>query len=310
MELKIFGGQASRQLAEKICGHLGINIGESEFVKFADKEFEIRFKENIRGKDVYIVQSTYAPADNLMELLLWLDAARRAAAGSITAVIPYYGWGRQDRKARSRVPISAKLVANLITAAGANRVVTVDLHSAQEQGFFDIPVDNLYARPVFVEFFKKTFNPADFVVMGPDVGAAKLAESFSQRLNGRQIALAYKTRIAPNQAKVQRIVGEVEGKNILIVDDIIDTAGTLIGVTEKLKEMGAGDIYAFGTHGLLSANAILRIEDSALSRVFVTDSIPLRNAASNKIEVISIASLLAETIKREHNNESVSSLFE
>lgn len=311
MELRVFGGQASRQLAEKICGHLGVSVGESEFVKFADGEFEVRYKENIRGKDVYVVQSTYAPADNLVELLLWLDAAKRATAGSITAVIPYYGWGRQDRKARSRVPISAKLAANLIVSAGANRVLTVDLHSAQEQGFFDIPVDNLYARTVFTDFFRKTFNPDNFIVMGPDVGAAKLAESFAQRLNSRPIALAYKTRIAPNQAKIQRIVGEIDGRNVLIVDDIIDTAGTIVAVTEKLKEMGAKDIYAFCTHGLLSGKAVSKIEESALSRVFVTDSIPLKkNAEGGKIEVVSISSLLAETIRRAHNNESVSSLFE
>lgn len=312
MELKIFGGQANRELTEKICGHLGVSIGESEFVEFADKEFEVRFKENIRGKDIFIVQPTYAPADHLMELLLWIDAAKRATAGSITAVIPFYGWGRGDRKARSRVPISAKLVANLITSAGAQRVLTVDLHSAQEQGFFDIPVDNLYARPAFVEFFKNGFNPNDFVVMGPDSGAAKLAESYAQRLGGRPIALAYKSRTAPNEAKVQYVVGDVRDKNVLIVDDIIDTAGTIIGVTEKLKEMGAKDIYAFCTHGLFSGNAISKIEASQVIRVFVTDSIPLKEDASksSKVKVISIAPLLAETIRRAHNNESISSLFE
>ncbi|MBI2626242.1 MAG: ribose-phosphate pyrophosphokinase [Candidatus Nealsonbacteria bacterium] len=312
MELKIFGGQASCQLAEKICGHLGIGVGKSEFVKFSDKEFEVRYSENIRGKEIYIVQSTYAPADNFMELLLWLDAAERAAAGSITAVIPYFGWSRQDRKARSRVPISAKLAANAIALAGAQRILTVDLHSAQLQGFFDLPVDNLYARPVFVDFLKKIFNPDDFVVMGPDVGAAKLAESYAQRLNGRPVALAYKTRLAPNQAKIQRIVGDVQGKNVLIVDDIIDTAGTIIGVTDKLKEMGAKDIYAFCTHGLFSGSAVPNIEKSQLSKVFVTDSVPLKEEAakSGKIEVISISALLAETIRRAHNNESISSLFE
>ena len=309
MELKIFGGQASRELTEKICGYLGIPLGKSEFVKFADGEFEVRFAENIRGRDVYIVQSIYAPADNLMELLLWIDAARRASAGSITAVIPYFGWGRGDRKAKSRVPISAKVVANLIEKMGANRVLTIDFHAAQEQGFFDIPADNLYSRSVFVDFLKKVFNTDDFVVMGPDVGAAKLAESYAQRLNGMPVVLVYKKRTGPDKAKIQCVVGDVQGKNILIVDDIIDTAGTIIGVTEKLEEMGAKDIYAFCAHGLFSGSAIPNIEKSALAKVFVTDSIPRRNSSS-KVEVISIAQLLAEAIKRSHNNESVSSLFE
>lgn len=310
MELKIFGGQASRQLTEKICGHLGVKPGESEFIKFADKEFEVRYKESIRGKSVYIVQSTYAPADNLMELLLYIDAAKRATAGSVTAVIPYYGWGRQDRKARSRVPISAKLVANLITIAGANRVLTADLHSAQLQGFFDIPVDNLYSRPVFIEFFKNHYKPEDFVVAGTDAGAAKLAESYAQRLGGIPIAVSYKSRIAANQAKVLCIVGDVKNKNVLLVDDMIDTAGTMILNAERLKEMGAKDIYAFATHPLFSGNAMSKVEASALNRVVVTDSVPLKNNTSSKIEVISIAPLLAEAIKRAHNNESVSSLFE
>ena len=309
MELKVFGGQASLYLAGKICDNLGVPPGESEFVRFADKEFEVRYGENIRGKSVYIVQSTYAPSDNLMELLLWIDAAKRATAGFITAVIPYYGWGRQDRKARSRVPISAKLVANLITAAGANRILTLDMHSAQEQGFFDIPVDNLYSRPVFVEFFKKTFKSEDFVVAGTDAGAVKLAESYAQRLGGIPIAAAYKTRIAANQAKILCIVGDVKEKNVLLVDDMIDTAGTIIANAEKLKEMGAKEIYSFGAHGLFSGNAISKIEASAISRIFVTDSIPLKNNSS-KIEVISIAPLLAKAIKMAHDNESVSSLFE
>lgn len=310
MELKVFAGQASLRLAGKICEHLGIKWGENEITRFADGEFEVRYRENIRGKSVYIVQSTYAPVDNLMELLLWIDAAKRATVGSITAVIPYFGWGRQDRKARSRVPISAKLVANLITAAGANRVLTVDLHSAQEQGFFDIPVDNLYSRPVFADFFKKTFKSEDFVVAGTDVGAAKLAESYAQRLGGIPIAVAYKTRFAANQAKVLCVVGDVKEKHVLLVDDMIDTAGTIIDNAKKLKEMGAKDIYAFATHGLFSGNAISKIETSVINRVFVTDSVPLQNNTSSKIEVISIAPLLAETIKRAHNNESISSLFE
>ena len=309
MELKIFGGQASRELTEKICGHLGIAPGKTEFRSFGDGEFETRFVGSVRGEKIYIVQSTYAPAENLMELFLWLDAAKRADIDSATAVMPYFGWSRQDRKVMSRVPITAKLVANLLTTAGAHRVLTVDLHSAQEQGFFDIPVDNLYARPAFVDFFKKNFNLDDFVLMGPDVGAAKIAESYAKRLEGMPIALAYKTRPAPNQAEVQRIVGEVEGKNVLIVDDIIDTAGTIVGVTEKLKGMGVRDIYAFCTHGLFSGEAIAKIEKSALIKVFVTDSIPRRNSSS-KVEVISIAPLLAEAIKRSHDNESVSSLFE
>lgn len=309
MELKVFGGQASSELTKKICQHLGINLGESEFVKFADGEFEVRFNENIRGRDVYIIQSTHAPADNLMELLLWLDAAKRAAAGSITAVVPYFGWGRGDRKARSRVPISAKLVADLITIAGAQHVITIDLHAAQEQGFFNIPVDNLYARKTFVEFFKANFKNDNFLVMGSDAGAAKLAESYSQRLGGIPIALAYKTRTSPNKSKVLAVVGDIDGRNVLLVDDMIDTAGTICDNAEKLKDMGSKDIFAFCTHGLFSGTAISRIEKSAVTKVFITDSIPPKNV-SPKIEIISIASLLAEAIRKAHNNESVSSLFE
>jgi|SRR3989338_1137799 len=309
MDLKIFGGQASRELTEKICGHLGINIGESEFLQFADGEFEVRFKESVRGRDIYIVQSTYAPNENLMELLLWIDAAKRAAAGKITAVVPYFGWARQDRKAKPRVPISAKLVADIITKAGASRVLTVDLHSPQLQGFFNIPVDNLYARKIFVEFFKNNFKPEDFVVMGTDAGAAKLAESYIQRLGGLPMALSYKTRFAANKVKVLSIVGEVKDKNILLVDDMIDTGGTIIENVARLKEMGAKDIYVFATHGLFSKGAISRIDSSPIKHVCVTDSVPL-NGASPKVQVISIASLLAEAIKREHNNESVSYLFE
>jgi ribose-phosphate pyrophosphokinase len=309
MGFKIFSGQASEKLTEKICQNLEVSVGASEIVKFSDGEVEVRFGENIRGADVYIIQSTHPPADNLMELLLWLDAAKRATAASITAVIPYFGWARQDRKAKSRVPISARLVADLISAAGAKHILTVDLHSAQIQGFFNVSVDHLYARPVFIDFFRKKFKLDNFVVMGPDVGSAKIAESYAQRLNGRPVALAYKSRFAPNQSKVLHIVGDVENKNVLIVDDIIDTAGTIINVAEKLKEMGAKQIYAFCTHGIFSGEAVLRLESSPLSRLFVTDSIP-PSRKSHKIEVISIAPLLAEAIRRSHHNESISSLFE
>lgn len=309
MDMKIFSGKASKELTEKICQHLAIKPGEAELVKFSDGEFEVRFGENIRGQDIYILQSTHPPAENLVELLLWIDAAKRATAGSITAVIPYFGWARQDRKARSRVPISAKLVANLIAVAGADHVLTIDLHATQIQGFFDISLDHLYARPVFIDFFRKNFNLDDFVVMGPDAGAVRLAESYAQRLDGRPVALAYKTRPAANQSKVLHIIGDVREKNVLMVDDIIDTAGTIIGVAGKLKEMGAKEIFAFCTHGVLSGDAVSRIETSPLKKVFITDSIP-RKKTSPKIEVISIASLLAEAIKRSHNNESISSLFE
>ena len=217
MELKVFGGQASKELTEKICQHLGIPVGITEFVEFSDGEFEVRFGENIRGRDVYIVQSTHAPAENLTELLLWIRAAKEATAGSITAVIPYFGWARGDRKARSRVPIPAKLAADVIAVAGAEHVLTVDLHAAQIQGFFDITVDHLYARPIFIKFFKENFNFEDFVVMGPDEGAVRLARSYAQRLNARPVALAYKIRSGPDQIEVLEIVGNVQDKNVLIV---------------------------------------------------------------------------------------------
>ena len=312
MELKIFSGQASRELTKKICDCLGMKPGAREFVRFSDGEFKVRFGESVRGCDIFIVQSTYPPSDNLWELRLWINAAKKASVksgGFIHAVIPYFGWGRQDRKSESRVSVAAEEAAHMIEEAGADHVLTVDLHAAQIAEFFTIPVDHLYARPVFVEHFKRLFNLENFVVMGPDSGAAKVAESYAQRLDGRPLVFAYKMRSGTNQAKILHIVGEVEGKDVLIVDDMTDTCGTLMEAVRVLRERGASKIYAFCTHGVLSGPAISRIEQSELARLYVTDSVPPKKY-SPKIEVVSIAPLLAEAIKRSHNNQSISSLFE
>lgn len=314
MGFKIFGGWASRGLAEKICQHLGVLLGKSELLPFADTEFEVRFGESIRGSNIFIVQSTCPPpTETLFELLCWIRAAREAAVKSVTAVIPYFGWGRQDRKPRSRVPITAKLVADLIVEAGANHVLTLDLHSAQIQGFFskDVPVDHLYARPVFIEFFKQNFNPDEFMIVAPDAGAGKWAESYAQRLGNRPVAIAYKTRVAPNEAEIIRVEGDFAGKKVLIVDDIIDTGGTIFGVAKWLHKKGAAQILAFCTHGLFSGDAMIHLDKSPLDRLFITDSIELkREISNNKIQVISIAPLLAEAILRSYKDQSISSLFE
>lgn len=311
MSLKVFAGRASKILAEQICNCLEIQLGKNEITFFADGEFEVRFEENIRGDDVFIIQSTYSPTENLMELLCWIRAAKGAAAKSVSAVIPYFGWARQDRKPRSRVPITARLVADLIVEAGADHVLTLDLHAAQIQGFFpkDVPVDHLYTRPVFIEFFKQRFNPDEFTIVAPDAGAGKWAEAYAQRLNNRPVAVGYKTRSGPNKAEVLKIDGDFEGKNILIIDDILDTGSTIISAAELLRKRGAGKILAFCSHGLFSGNAISKLDKSPIDQLFITNSIPLRKF-SPKIYTISIAPLLAEAIRRSYNNESISSLFE
>jgi ribose-phosphate pyrophosphokinase len=263
--------------------------------------------ENIRGRDVYIVQSTHPPAENLMELLITIDAAKRASATKVTAVIPYFGYARQDRKDQPRVSISAKLVANLITVAGADRVITMDLHAAQIQGFFDIPFDHLYASPVFTGLFKDL--PKDLVVVSPDIGGIKLARSYAKRLDAGLVVID-KRRPKHNQVEAMNIIGDVNGKNILLVDDLIDTGGTFVAAVNTLKEKGAKEIFGAVTHPLLSGDAIKKIEDSAITKLYVTDSIPLKNELSKKIVVRTASGLLAEAIVRSHRNESISSLFE
>ncbi|MEE9191609.1 MAG: ribose-phosphate pyrophosphokinase [Candidatus Aerophobetes bacterium] len=308
-EMGLFAGRANPRLARDIAEYLGIGLGDIEVRSFSDKEVYVEINENVRGKDIFLIQSTCPPAnESLMELLIMIDAFQRASARRITAVIPYYGYARQDRKDQPRVPITAKLVANLITVAGADRVLTIDLHAGQIQGFFDIKVDHLFAAPIFVDYFKeKHFD--DLVVLSPDVGGVRRARAYARRLNA-PLAIVDKRRPMANEAQVLHIVGEVKGKHVLIVDDMIDTGGTMIAAMEVLKEKGAREIYASCTHPVLSGGTRDRIGRSSLKELVVTDTIPLvDNQKVSKIRVLSVASLLGEAIRRIHENRSVSSLF-
>ncbi len=309
-ELKLFSGRSNRQLAEDIADHLGMKLGALEIQNFSDGEIWGKYSENIRGGDVFIIQSTNPPSDNLMELLILIDAAKRASARRVTAVIPYFGYGRQDRKDQPRVSITAKLVANLLVHAGADRVITMDLHAPQIQGFFDIPVDHLYSSAVFVPYFKRKRIP-NLTVVSPDVGGIKMARAFAQRLGG-DLILIDKRRPAPNEAEVLNIIGDANDRNILIVDDMIDTAGTFVSAIKALKNNGAKEIYGACTHPLFSGKAVERVMESAVTKVYVTDSIALNSKCqnSNKVEVLSVASLFAEAIKRGFKNQSISSLFD
>lgn len=307
--LKIVTGRSNPQLAAKIASHLDCDLAQVSIRNFSDGEIWVKYEENIRGVDLFIVQSTYAPADNLMELLLLLDAAKRASASRITAVIPYFGYARQDRKDQPRVAISAKLVANLLTTAGANRVITMDLHAPQLQGFFDIPLDHLYASTVFLKkVLELELDPSKLAIAAPDVGGVKLARAYAKRLKA-DLLLIDKRRPQPNVAEVLNIIGNPEGKIVIIVDDLIDTGGTFVGCVNALHNAGAEKIYGICTHPVFSGNAIERIENSPIEKLFVTDTIPLRQQSS-KIEVCSIAKIFAEAIIRTHNNRSISSLFE
>lgn len=306
-ELKVFSGRSNRPLAEKIAAELGKPLGHCEIKVFSDGEMWVKYSENIRGCDVFIVQSTPPPAENLMELLIMIDAAKRASARKIAAVIPYFGYARQDRKDQPRVSITAKLIANLITVAGADRVITMDLHAPQIQGFFDIPVDHLYSSAVLVKHFKD--HPLEnLAVASPDVGGIKMARAYAKRLEA-ELVLIDKRRPKQNVAEVMNIIGDVKGKNILIVDDLIDTAGTLVNAVEALKKAGALEVYSAATHAVFSGSALERISRSGLRKVVVTDTLPLKNG-SPKIEVDSIAQLFAEAIKRTYKHLSISSLFD
>jgi ribose-phosphate pyrophosphokinase len=308
-QLKVFGGRANTLLAKEICSNIGITPGEIKLTNFADKECRVQILENVRGADCFVVQPTSPPVnDNLMELLVIMDALTRASASRITAVIPYYGYGRQDKKDEPRVPITSRLVADLITISGANRVLTMDLHASQIQGFFRIPVDHLYARPVFLEHIKK-MDIKDLVVVSPDTGGAERARSFAKRIPA-SMAIADKRRPMPNKASIMHIIGKVKDKNIIILDDIVDTAGTLVEVAKTLKIKGAKDIYAACTHGVLSADAVERINKSPLKQLMVSDSIDLEHLKDNKkIKIVSVAKLLGEAIIRAHNNSSINDLF-
>ena len=306
-ELKVFSGRSNRPLSEKICEDAGVPLGKVEIENFSDGEIWAKYSENIRGDDVYVIQPTHPPADNLMELLILLDAARRASARRVTAVLPYFGYARQDRKDQPRVSITAKLVANLITRAGADRVITMDLHAPQIQGFFDIPMDHLYASAILVDYFRKK-NIPNLAVASPDVGGIKMARSYAKRLDA-DLILIDKRRPKPNEVEVMNVIGNVEGKNVLIVDDLIDTAGTFVNAVTALKKSGAKDIYGACTHPILSGKAIERITKSEVKSIVVTDSIPVRKACS-KIDYRSASRLFAEAIIRTHNNKSISSLFD
>lgn len=308
--LKLFGGNSNPELTAKICQHLQIPQGKALVQTFSDGEIMVEIGENVRGKDVFVVQSTCAPVNhNLMELLVLMDALKRASALRITAVLPYYGYARQDTKVLPRVPISAKLVADLITVAGGHRVICLDLHANQIQGFFDIPVDNLFAAPVLLEYIRQYFN-GDLVIVSPDAGGVERARAFAKRLHA-SLAIIDKRRDENQQVKAMHIIGEVEGKAAIILDDMVDTGGTLTEAAIALAENGAFSINACCTHAVLSGDAIGRIEASAIENLIVTDSIPLQpeTKGSKKIKVLTVANLLGEAIKRTHVNDSVSSLF-
>ena len=308
--LTIFSGNAHRALTESICRQLEVPMGRAEVTRFADGEVYVEIKENVRGVNCFVVQPTCTPVnDNLMELLIMIDALRRASAGSINAVIPYFGYARQDRKTKPRTPISARLAADILTAAGVTRVLAMDLHAGQIQGFFNIPVDHLYAMPVQMEYLKSHFGP-EAVIVSPDAGGVERARAFSKRLNCG-LAIIDKRRPAANVAEVVNIIGDVKGRDAIIVDDLIDTAGTLCAAARAIKDQGARSVNACCTHGLLSGPALERITAAPLEQVIVTDSIPHRREVveSGKIKILSVAPLLSEAVKRIYTGDSISSLF-
>ena len=309
-ELKLFAGSAHPQLSKEIAEMLGLPLGQARLRRFPDSEVSFQIDENIRGADVFIVQPTSNPVDqHLMELMVMIDAFRRSSASRITAVVPYYGYARQDRKDKPRVPISAKLVANLLSAAGTNRVLTMDLHKAQIQGFFDIPVDHLFAAPVIIDYCSR-LNYPDLTVVSPDAGGAERARAYAKRLGG-ELAIVDKRRTEDGTAEVMNVVGDVQGRTCILQDDIIDTAGTIQKAAQALKDAGAERVLACAVHGVLSGPAIERIEKSPLDQLIVTNTIPLSDAARRckKIVVLSVARLLGQAIRNIHEETSVSSLF-
>ena len=306
----IFSGNSNPVLSQKICEYIHVPLGGEKVKRFSDGEIQIEIDENVRSKDVFVIQSICSPVnENLVELLLMLDALKRASADRITAVIPYYGYARQDKKVAPRVPISAKLVADILTVAGANRIITMDLHAGQIQGFFNIPVDNLFAAPVIIDYIRKKFNN-DLVIVSPDAGGVERARAFAKRLNAG-LAIIDKRRDAPNQAKAMAVIGDVADKVVVILDDMVDTAGTLVEAAGAIMKNGAREIHASCCHPVLSGPAIERIEDSDLKTLVVTDTIPLKKNAKacNKIKVLSTSELIGEAIIRSFKGDSVTSLF-
>ncbi|MBT8494279.1 MAG: ribose-phosphate pyrophosphokinase [Deltaproteobacteria bacterium] len=308
--LSIFSGNSNRKLAEEICKYVEIPLGRAEVTHFSDGEIYIEIEENVRGVNCFVVQPTCSPVNQaLMELLIMIDALKRASAGSIVAVVPYFGYARQDRKSRPRTPITAKLVADLMSAAGADRVVAVDLHAGQIQGFFDIPFDHLFAMPVFIDELKRKHpNSENVVVVSPDAGGVERARAYSKRLNAG-LAIIDKRRSGPNVSEVMNIIGDVQGQHAIIVDDIIDTAGTLCNAAQAIVDAGAASVIACASHPVFSGKAVERIEASALEEVIVSDTIPAKGTTSQKIRPLSMARLLGEAVKRIHHGDSISSLF-
>lgn len=308
-QLKVFSGTANLPLAQKICDKLDIKLGQLSIKKFSDGELWCRFEENIRGKDVFIIQPTNSPAEHYIELLLIMDAARRASAGRITAVLPYYGYARQDRKDQPRVPISARLFMDLIVKAGAQRVIAMDLHSTQIQGYVDVPFDHLYSKPAFLHYFDESgLSSKDLVIVAPDVGSVPMARSYATYLD-KTLAIIDKRRTEHNKSQVMNLIGDVKGKTALLLDDMADTAGTIVSASERLMDLGAKDVFAAFTHGVLSGEAVNRIQHSPINRVTVTDTIYHKDMSSEKIETITVSDIFAEAIKRIHYDESVSVLF-
>ena len=308
--LKIFTGSANTDLTHEICEYLRCSMGKASITRFSDGEIYFQIEENVRGADVFIVQPSCTPVDsNLMELFLMIDAFKRSSARRITAVLPYFGYARQDRKDKPRVPISSKLVSDLLVASGTHRLLTMDLHAPQIQGFFSIPVDHLFAAPVLVEYFQK-LNLRNLTVVSPDAGGVERARAFAKRLNA-ELAMVNKRRLEANVAQVMNVIGDVKGQNCLVVDDMIDTAGTLVKTVEALKDNGAGKVYACATHPVLSGPAVDRIEKSKLEEVIVTNTIPLstEKRKCKKIRTLSVAKLLGEAVKAIHDETSVSGLF-
>ena len=307
-EMKIFSGSANRELAQRICDRIGIGLGQATISSFPDGETYVRIEENIRGRDVFIIQPTSPPTNqHLMELLIMVDAARRASADRITAVIPFFGYARQDRKDQPRVPITAKLVANLLNAAGVSRVLTMDLHAQQVQGFFDIPVDHLYSVPVLIKYLRKRLTRKT-VVVSPDVGGLKMASAYAEAL-GANLAIVAKQRKSATETEALYVIGEVEGADVLLVDDLTETAGTLTSAARFLKKRGALDIYAGVSHAVLVDLAIPRLQKSQIEELVTTNSTPVRPVEDFKTTVLCVSELLGEGMKRIHNDESVSSLF-
>ena len=309
-EVKLFTGNANIALAQNISDAIGIPLGKAKVSTFCDGEISVNIEESVRGKDIFVVQPTCPPAnDNLMELLILIDAFRRASAGRVTAVIPYYGYARQDRKAKARDPITAKLVADILTSAGADRILTMDLHATQIQGFFNIPVDHLLGVPILARHFIKKYME-NIVVVSPDLGSVTRARNFANLLD-TSIAIIDKRRPHTNEAEVMNIIGDIKDKNVILIDDIVDTAGTMVQGANALKELGAKDVYACCTHPVLSGPAIKRIQDSVIKELVVTDTIPLsKGKMISKIKVMSVAPIFAEAIRRIYKNISVSKLFD